>query len=425
MPRSANHVPKYSRHKGSGQAVVTIRGKDHYLGPYGTKASHLEYDRLILEWLAAGRPTADPEAEALKVKDAVLAFWKFAKKHYRKDGEPTGTAENYKPALRLLRHYYGNTLAAEFGPKSLKALRQKMMLQGNSRRYINDNIDRIRRMFRWAASEELIPASIPTALATVESLPKGRSEARETEPIAAVDDATVDVTVPYLPTVVADMVCFQRLTGARPGEVCILRPCDVDRSGEVWLYRPASHKTEHHDKQRVICIGPRAQEVLRPYLLRESSAYCFSPAESERKRNVARREARQTPITPSQAARRPKRDSKRTPKNRYSNDSYRRAIDRACDLAFPPPPALARQEGESAKQWSERLTDKQREQLKSWRAANRWAPNQLRHAAGTEIRKRFGLEGAQVALGHSKANVTEIYAERDLSKAIEIARQVG
>ncbi len=60
MPRSANHVPKYSRHKGSGQAVVTIRGKDHYLGPDGTKASHLAYDRLILEWLAAGRPPRSP-----------------------------------------------------------------------------------------------------------------------------------------------------------------------------------------------------------------------------------------------------------------------------------------------------------------------------------------------------------------------------
>ncbi len=425
MPRSANYVPKYCKHRGSGQAVVTIRGKDHYLGPYGTKGSRLEYDRLIMEWLAAGRPADDPESDDLNVKDIVLAFWKFAKKHYRKNGEPTGTAENYKPVLRLLRRYYGNTPAASFGPKAIKALRHKMMLEGNSRRYINDNVDRIRRAFRWAASEELIPAEVVVSLATVESLPKGRSEARETKPVPPVDDQIVDTTLPHLPLVVADMVRFQRLTGARPGEVCNLRPCDVDRSGDVWLYSPESHKTEHHGKQRVVCIGPRAQDILRPYLLRESSAYCFSPAESERKRNAARREARQSPMTPSQAARKLKPDRKRSPKDRYTNNTYRRAIERACDLAFPPPPALARQEGETAKQWNERLTDKQREQLKLWRPANRWAPNQLRHTAGTEIRKRFGLEGAQVALGHSKANVTEIYAERDLSKAMEIARQVG
>jgi hypothetical protein len=69
----------------------------------------------------AGRPAEDPEAEILNVKDVVLAFWKFAKKYYRKDGQPTGTAENYKPALRLLRRYYANTPAANFGPKALKA----------------------------------------------------------------------------------------------------------------------------------------------------------------------------------------------------------------------------------------------------------------------------------------------------------------
>ncbi len=49
----------------------------------------------------------------------------------------------------------------------------------------------------------------------------------------------MDSTLPYLPAVVADMVRFQRLTGARPGEVCQLRPCDVDWSGDVWEYRPS------------------------------------------------------------------------------------------------------------------------------------------------------------------------------------------
>jgi hypothetical protein len=44
-------------HRASGQAVVTIAGQDHYLGPHGTTASRIEYDRLVGEWLAAGRPT--------------------------------------------------------------------------------------------------------------------------------------------------------------------------------------------------------------------------------------------------------------------------------------------------------------------------------------------------------------------------------
>ena len=54
-----------------------------------------------------------------------------------------------------------------------------------------------------------------------------------------------------------------------------------------------------------------------------------------------------------------------------------------------------------------------------------WHPNQLRHSLGTEVRQKFGLEAAQVVLGHSKADVTQVYAERDQRLAVEVARQVG
>lgn len=80
---------------------------------------------------------------------------------------------------------------------------------------------------------------------------------------------------------------------------------------------------------------------------------------------------------------------------------------------------------ENTSQWKARLTTKQRGELKAWNVRHRWSPNQLRHTAATEIRRQFGLEAAQVTLGHSNANVTQIYAERDLSKAAEIMRAVG
>jgi len=245
-------------------------------------------------------------------------------------------------------------------------------------------------------------------LIAVSGLRKGRTEAREPAPIPPVSDEVVEATVPHLPVVVADMVRFQRLTGCRPGEVCILRPCDLDTSGDVWLYRPESHKTEHHDRDRIIAIGPKAQDMLRPYLLREEQAYCFAPSDSERKR---RREQHEQRVTPLKYGNRPGSNRKRKPKRSagdcYTNDSYRRAIHRACDKAFLPADELTGAE------------------VKAWRSRHRWSPNQLRHAAATEIRKQFGLEAAQVALGHSNANVTQIYAERDLSKAAEIMRQVG
>ena len=268
MPRLSQSVPKYSLHRASGQAVVTIQGKDHYLGPHGTKASKLEYDRLVGEWLAAGRPALpSPESRQITVAEVVLAFLKHARQYYLKNGEPTGTADNYLPAAALLKERYGRTLAVEFGPLALKALIAKMVQAGQSRRYVNDNAQRIKRIFRWAASEELVPPTVPQALPTVEGLRKGHSQARETEPITPIDDAIVDATVPHLSPIVADMIRLQRLTGARPGEICQLRSCDVDRAGDVWRYIPREHKTEHHGHQRVICIGPRAQTVLLPYIV--------------------------------------------------------------------------------------------------------------------------------------------------------------
>lgn len=299
-----------------------------------------------------------------------------------------------------------------------------MIEAGLSRGVINSRIGKIKRVFRWAVSEELAPPSHMHALSTVMGLQKGRTPAREVEPVKPVANEAVDATLPFLPPVVADMVRFQRLTGCRPEEVCLIRPCDVDRTSDVWLYTPDSHKTEHHGRSRIIAVGPRAQDVLRSYLLRDSEAYCFSPTDSERKRKQELRAKRQTKVQPSQHDR-SKRRAKRKPGNRYTPGSYLYAVTRACERAFPPVAPLARRDDETIAAWKSRLTAQQQADLKAWNVQHRWSPNQLRHAAATEIRRKFGLEGAQVALGHSNADVTQIYAERDLAKAAEIMRQVG
>jgi hypothetical protein len=55
MPKLVNSLPKYRKHRASGQAIVTLNGRDHYLGPHGTKTSKIEYDRLVAEYLTSGR----------------------------------------------------------------------------------------------------------------------------------------------------------------------------------------------------------------------------------------------------------------------------------------------------------------------------------------------------------------------------------
>ncbi|MGD0899975.1 MAG: hypothetical protein ABR915_19245 [Thermoguttaceae bacterium] len=64
MPRLVGATPKYRRHKASGQAIVSIQGHDFYLGPWNSKASKVEYDRIISEWLAAGRQLPVTNGEA-------------------------------------------------------------------------------------------------------------------------------------------------------------------------------------------------------------------------------------------------------------------------------------------------------------------------------------------------------------------------
>ncbi len=89
ISRASRPLPKYRLHRASGQAVVTIRGKDFYLGPHGTKVSKAEYDRIVAEWLAAGRHLPEVGDESFTVDEVLAAYWRHAKGYYRTNGEPT------------------------------------------------------------------------------------------------------------------------------------------------------------------------------------------------------------------------------------------------------------------------------------------------------------------------------------------------
>lgn len=166
-------------------------------------------------------------------------------------------------------------------------------------------------MLKWAAENELVSASVYHKLTTVSGLKRGRSEARETAPVLPVARAVVEETLPHLGPTVADMVRVQLETGMRPGELVIMRACDLDMSGTVWLYRPRRHKTEYHGHSRIVPIGPKVQAIVRRYLKTNLEAYLFSPADAREDQLRGRRERRATPMTPSQKARKRKRVQKK------------------------------------------------------------------------------------------------------------------
>src|SRR5208337_1772650 len=112
--------------------------------------------------------------------------------YYVKNGKPTVEPGNMRLAIRPLRKLYGDTLAREFGPVALKAVRRAMVEAGNCRSEINRRIGRIVRIFKWAVSEELVPPSVHQALQTVPGLRRGQTDVRESEPVKPVPDAFVD-----------------------------------------------------------------------------------------------------------------------------------------------------------------------------------------------------------------------------------------
>jgi integrase len=433
--------------------VVTFNGKDHYLGhwPEGHKnppgAVRSAYDRIVSEWLAAGRRLQAIPAEqpaSVSVNELLVAFWRHAEQHYRDlEGRTTDELENLRDALRPLRELYGTLPAAEFSPLKLKSVRQKLL---DSRRYlvrftivgdeeatilerwvwernfrqtettcealwqknwqpaevldsakalsrgvINARIRRIVRVFRWAVTEEIIPETVHRALAAVPGLQQGRTEAPESEGVKPVAVEVVQAALPKMPAPVAAMVQLQLLTGMRAGEVMVMRAIDLNTSGPVWTYVPHKHKNQYRRLERIIHLGPKAQEIVKPFLRPNVETYLFSPRSYVEELHARRAAGRKTKRPPSQLARKRKTKPQRRAGERYDRRSYRHAIVRACRAAHVRP----------------------------------WSPLQLRHTTATVLRAKYGVEAAKVILGHTRVETSQIYAERDLSRAQDIMREIG
>lgn len=401
----SDRVPSLCRHKSAGQGYVTLNGQEHYLGTWpGSRRRpppqvQAAYDALIARWLAHGKrlPGDTAADDGPTVNDVLLAWDKHAEGCYRPTkGKVSTELACVRDALKIVKALFGRTPAAEFGPKKLKAVRQKMLEKGWCRGYVNHQVDRVRRVFKWAVAEELVPGEVHHALQAVAGVRRGVPGVRESEPVRPVPEAFVEAAKPFLPPPVRAMVELQLLTGMRPGEACAMRAADIDAAGRVWVYRPATHRTAHHGHTREVYLGPRAQEVLKPWLRTDLEAYLFSPAEAEAKRDAGRRKTRKTPLWPSHVraqARKRKRRPRRAPGSRYDVAAYRRAIKRACDRAFPPPGPLARRDGETQAAWQARLTAEQKAELAAWRREYRWHPpaaTQRRHEPAEGVRRRTG-----------------------------------
>jgi integrase len=358
------HTPKHCLHKPSGRGYVRLNGKCFYTGDWGSDEAERTYAELLATWLASNRTSVVSYGQAdYKVQDLVADYLCFGDEYYRKNGVPTKEIVNIRYAAKPLLKLFGLIQATEFGPKRLKVYREELIRQDLCRNLINQRVGIIKRMFTWGASEEKISGETAAALRSVAGLKYGRSGARESAPVKAVSETHYEAALAELDGPIAAMVQIQWLTGMRPGEAVQMRWADIEAEGKVWMYRPRTHKTEHHGRDRVIPLGPKVKAILRGFRKLDAKVAIFSPADEDN-----------TGGTVS-----------------YSTVTYRRAVTRACDRAGIP----------------------------------RWTPNQLRHSAATRVRREYGLDAARALLGHASSAVTEVYAEVDAAKSMQIMGEVG
>lgn len=381
--RRARVIPAYLKHS-SGQARIVWKTDEILVGPYGSAISYARYQQILDLFERTGK--IREASSGITIEELTSNYLADLEREYTDSKEP----RQQRLAMREFLIMYGPLKASEMNQTALKTVREQWISRGLSSTTINMYHSYIVRMFRWGAENELVSPEIWNALKTVQKLRKHRSRAKPPTKVFPIEWESVVAISSHVSRQIWTMIELQWHTGMRPGEVVLMRACDIDRSGPVWFYKPQTHKTHYLGHRRTIGLGPKCQQILEPWLNRKPEAYLFSPIEAEAARRTIQRANRKTKVQPSQEAR--KVDSPRkAPGERYTEQSYAKGIAAACRKA----------------------------------GVSRWAPNRIRHSFATRVRKEFGLDAAQVALGHQHAKITEVYAEQSEDRIREIAERLS
>ena len=283
-----------------------------------------------------------------------------------------------KRVFRLVHSMYGDMPAQEFGQCAFQSVRKKLIAENLSYSYINDLMGFVRNAFQLGVENRKLPEQVYFFLMILRPLRRG--EAKTLPPRLDVPDAEIVKTLPFLGETVRDMVILQRISGMRPSEMFRLRGCDLDRSGDVWIYSPKG-KTARFGIERTIAFGRIEQEILERRMKdRKPGELIFRPADAVRDRygddvHIDKRRTRQL-------------------KESYGKDSYRRAVTRAIQRA--------RENGVEVQHWT---------------------PYQLRHASATFISLAMSREAAATLLGHTTTQTTKGYDHSARQKVIETVRR--
>jgi integrase len=281
-------------------------------------------------------------------------------------GRVSSEPRNIALALSYLQRAAGDLPIAQLSKEHLKQARE-LMVESCSRKTANQHVGRIKRFARWAADRGLLVDSAAASLQSLANLPAFRSGAKEYDPVTAVPMESVAMVAAAIAEPWRSLIRLQWFSGLRPGEACGVTVDQLTPDGDGFrLDLGLEHKGGWRGRRKVVLLGSQAGFVLRPWL--------YAAAVNRRP------EVFVTTWTAGGGVPRPATAS-----------SYAHAVLRCCRKVGVP----------------------------------EWHPNQLRHSYATRARAAFGLEAAQHALGHTRADVTQIYSERDMKLAEKVARRLG
>lgn len=331
MARPKNSLPSLRRHSVSGHAIVVWDGKTYYLGQYGTAESVENYQSICANITLHGQAIVE-NLTVLSVRILAKEFLSILPNNF-----PKGSQEPVpiRRSIDQMVAFQGDRDANRYSPARFIELRQHWIDRGLSISTINKYHGYVLMMFQQCALRGLISPDVWSNLKIVPKLKPGRSAAKDPKRVEPVEMAHVEAVRSYVSETVWQVIQTQIFTGMRSGEVLSMTLGQIQDD----VYYPQHHKNKWRGHVREVPLGPKARALI--YARTEglgSDELIFAG---------------------------------------YTNESYGRAISRACKRAGVP----------------------------------HWHPHQLRHLAGTEVRDKLGLDAAQAFLGHATARTSEIYAK--------------
>lgn len=373
--RRKDEPPPLLRHP-DGRGYSYDDRKPIYFGPFEAPETKRRHARFQQEWLKKHQTQAEPAFVAKAggtVNALAAAYIGHCKTYYRRtDGSNTDEFRHNRDLWLRFSAEYGEYLADHFSREDLVEFRRRLIAEGKARKTVNKYVGRIKRGFIWGEGEGVVSEATVASLERLRDLPKGRSEARETEPVTPVKLRDIVAAIRQLPTsrraVVRAMVRVQYYAGCRPRELCRMTVGEISTAGiatikgqavrvpGVWIFQPAQHKNLSRGVDLAYVLGPRARDAIAPYLEGKSPTDRVWP---------------------------------------ISQWWYSRLVNIACHAAAELGPCEI------------------------------WSPGQLRHNYVSRVGNLLGIAAASEAIGHTNLHTTVGYFQKNLSRTAKNLEEIG